>query len=93
MPATVTTTHTTAAMTTTSAAIIAAGRRKHLVIQNNGPNTIWIKVGAAAVVNEGYRLEPTGTFVMSPQEGNLDVLAVNGITAVGTATALVGESV
>jgi hypothetical protein len=94
MPAVIVTSHTTAAMTTTSAAVLAAENdRKYALVQNDGPNTVWIKVNATAVANEGIRLDPGGHYEMGAQFGNLEQLAINGITATGTATMLTTQGV
>ena len=94
MPSTVLYTHTTASMSTTSAAVLAVnGNRKYALVQNNGPATVWLKIGATAVANEGIRLDMGGSFEMAPHSGNLDTRAINGITADGAATMLVTEAV
>jgi hypothetical protein len=74
-------THTIKASGGASAVAIAANvNRRYLRIQNNdASDPVYIKVGAAAVVNEGIKLLAGQVFVMSKHEGNLSTEAVNCI--------------
>ncbi len=85
--------HTTAAMTTATAAVLALNDdREYALIVNDGSATVYLKVGAAAVANEGIRINANGgSYEMSRALGNLSDVAINGITASGTATLLVTE--
>lgn len=91
MPSTVTLTHTTAAMGTSTAAVLAASSdRKYALIINDSDTVVYLKLGAAAVANEGIRLTASGgSFEMSPQIGNLDQRAINGIIGSGSGKVVV----
>lgn len=77
----VTLTHTTLTTTTTSGAALAANvGRKYAFFQNDSDTPIYLKVGAAAVANQGIRLNANGgSYEMSTLLGNLDTRAVNAI--------------
>jgi len=48
---------TTIAATTTQ--LVAAGERRGIIITNTSSTiTVWFKFGSAAVVNEGFKLDP-----------------------------------
>ena len=87
--------HTTAAMTTTTGAALAANAaRRYALLVNDGAVDVYIKLGAAAVANQGIRINANGgSYEISPSTGNLYLGAINGITATGTATLLVLEGV
>ena len=87
--------HTTAAMTTATAAVLALNDdREYALIVNDGSVDVYLKVGAAAVANQGIRINANGgSYEMSRALGNLSDVAINGITASGTATVLVTEGV
>jgi hypothetical protein len=91
MPSTVTLAHTTAAMGTSTAAVLAASSdRKYALIINDSDTVVYLKLGAAAVANEGIRLTASGgSFEMSPQIGNLDQRAINGIIGSGSGKVVV----
>ena len=91
MPSTVTLAHTTAAMGTSTAAVLAASSdRKYALIINDSDTVVYLKLGAAAVANEGIRLTAIGgSFEMSPQIGNLDQRAINGIIGSGSGKVVV----
>ena len=59
--------------------IIAANTaRRHLIIVNDSDTTIFLGVGAAAVLHSGIRINAAGgAFTMDRQ--NLSTVAVNGI--------------
>lgn len=77
----VTLTHTAVnATTTTGAALAANAARVYAFIQNDSDTVIYLKVGAAAVLNQGIRLAASGgSYEMSSQLGNLDLRAINAI--------------
>lgn len=87
--------HTTASMTSSSATVLALNDdREYALFVNDGSATVYIKVGATAVANQGIRINANGgSYEMSRALGNLSDVAVNGITASGTATLLVVEGV
>ncbi len=87
--------HTTASMSSTTGAALALNDdREYALIVNDGSVDVYIKVGAAAVANEGIRINANGgSYEMSRALGNLSDVAVNGITVSGTATVLVTEGV
>ena len=91
MPSTGTLAHTTAAMGTSTAAVLAASSdRKYALIINDSDTVVYLKLGAAAVANEGIRLTASGgSFEMSPQIGNLDQRAINGIIGSGSGKVVV----
>lgn len=91
MPSTVTLAHTTASMGTSTAAVLAASSdRKYALIINDSDTVVYLKLGAAAVANEGIRLTASGgSFEMSPQIGNLDQRAINGIIGSGSGKVVV----
>ena len=76
---------------TTTELIAENHQRVWLLIQNNSDVPVWIKFGAAAVVNEGIRLNAEGGHIeISHETGFIDGRAVNGIQAdAGTKRVLV----
>ena len=86
-------TFTTASCTNSTGEALAAnlGRRAALLV-NDGTSTIWIKVGAAAVANEGIRLNANGgSYYIASDAANYSTGAVNCITASATVVLLVSE--
>lgn len=85
--------HTTASMTTATAAVLALNDdREYALIINDGTVDVYLKVGAAAVANQGIRINANGgSYELNRMKGNLSDVAINGITASGTATVLVTE--
>src|SRR6266849_927347 len=52
-------THTAVSVaTTTTSVLVSNTSRNYLLIQNDGANTIYCKFNAAAVANQGIRLDP-----------------------------------
>lgn len=89
-------THTTgSAQTTSSAQMLAANaNRQYALLQNDGTVDVYIKVGAAAVANQGIRLLANGgSYEMGAAFGNLCTSAINGLAASNSATVLVTEGV
>ena len=68
----------------TGVLLAAQAQRKYLRVQNDdGANTIWIKFGADAVLNEGIRLGPGESLEFSPRNWNSDPRVVNVIDDAG----------
>ncbi len=67
-------THTALTVGTSSGVVLAANaERSYVKIINDSDTVIYLKVGAAAVVNQGIRVEANGgIFDMSARLGNLD---------------------
>ena len=93
-------THTAVVVGNTSTPLLAActdRSRAYVLIQNVSSEKVDIKVGAAAVADEGIQIAPastgivtaTGSFEMSEAKNNLSFDAINGITASGTKNVLV----
>lgn len=77
-----TSTHTVATVTTESGVALAAnGNREYALFINDSPDTvIYLKIGVAAVANEGIRLNAAGgSYEMSRALGNLCQGVVNAI--------------
>lgn len=77
----VTVTHTTATITTASGVALAANTsRKYALFINDSDTVIYLMVSAAAVANQGIRLNANGgSYEMSHALGNLDTRVVNAI--------------
>jgi hypothetical protein len=89
-------THTEINVTTTSGQVLASNAaRKYAIFINNSDTVIYIKLGAAANVNQGIRLNAYGgSYEMSAMLGNLYTGAINAIHAGnGNKTLLVTEGV
>ncbi len=87
--------HTTAnIVASTTQVIAAAANRKFLRVQNDdGALTVWIKVGAAAVLNQGIKLGPGEYYEMRQDKNNVDPRVVNGIASgAGPAVVLVTQA-
>ena len=90
-----TATHTTLGVTAASQAALAANiNRLYAMFINDSDAVIYLKIGAAAVVNEGIRLNANGgSYEMSKKAGNLNTGGINAITAVATKVLLILEGV
>ena len=76
----------------TTAAAAANDKREYLLLENDGAETIYVAFGVAAVLNQGIRLNAGGgSFEMSRINSNMDVRAINAISASGGQTLLVSE--
>lgn len=87
--------HTTANIVDSTTEVIAAApARKYLRLQNDdGALSVWIKVGADAVLNEGIKLGPGEDYEMRQDKNNVDARVVNGIaSAAGPAVVLVTQA-
>ena len=79
---------------TTTVALAANASRLYALFVNDSSEEIYIKLGVAAVLNQGIRLNAYGgSYEMSKQIGNLYIGAVNGICTSGTKALLVTEGV
>lgn len=76
-------THTAVNVTTGSGEVLAANaNRLYALLVNDSDTVIYIKLGAAAVANQGIRLNAYGgNYEMSAMLGNLYIGAINGIHA------------
>jgi len=76
-------THTAVNVTTTTGAVLASNaNRLYALLVNDSDTVIYIKLGAAAVANQGIRLNADGgSYEMSAMLGNLYTGAINGIHA------------
>ena len=85
--------HSAVSVGSSTTAIIAANSaRRYLLLVNDSDEVIYVKLGAAAVANQGIRINASGgTLELSPLNGNLYRGAVNGICASGSKTMLVTE--
>ncbi|MCK5018853.1 MAG: hypothetical protein KAS32_17455 [Candidatus Peribacteraceae bacterium] len=78
----------------TTVALAANANRLYACLVNDGTEPIYIKLGVAAVMNQGIRLNAAGgSYEMSREIGNLYVGAINGICASGGMTLVVTEGV
>ena len=87
VPAEITTpTHTAPPAGAASGALLAANaNRIYALLINDSDTNVYIKLGAAAVLNQGIRLNANGgSYEMSLELGNLYRGAVNGIAASGS---------
>ncbi|WP_269850684.1 hypothetical protein [Methanosarcina horonobensis] len=88
-------THSKATIGTSSTTVIAANaNRKALIIINDGTESMYIKLGASAVMAEGIRINANGgAYELSKELGNLYTGAINGICASGNMNVLVTQFV
>jgi hypothetical protein len=78
----------------TTAALAANPLRLYALIVNDSNETIYINLGAAAVLNQGIRLNASGgSYEMSKKFGNLYVGAINAISTSGSKVLVVTEGV
>lgn len=89
-------THTAVTVTTTTGQALAAdviGHRVYVLLVNDSDTTIYIGLGAAAVANQGIRINAEGgAYEMSKALGNLYTGAINAIHGgSGNKTLLVSE--
>lgn len=87
------TTHSTASCTSSTGEALAANEaRQAALFINDGTTSIWIRIGAASVANEGILLVANGgSYFMAEVYGNRNTSAVNCITASATVVLLVVE--
>ena len=86
-------TFTTGSCTGTSSEMLASnGVRRAALIVNDGTATVWIKIGATALANEGIRLNANGgSYYIALGAPNYDTEAVNCISAGATIVILLSE--
>ncbi len=87
-------THTAVNVTVATGAVLAANvNRLYSLLVNDSDTTIYIGLGAAAVVNQGIRLNANGgSYEMSALHGNLYTGVINGIhSGVGNKVLLTTE--
>ena len=79
----------------TTATLAANANRKYALIINDSDSTIYpLKIGAAAVLSEGIRLNAGGgSYEMSVGYGNLDTRVINAISSGAGKVLLVTEGV
>jgi len=79
---------------TTTTVLAANTNRLYALIVNDSVETVYIKLGAAAVLNQGIRLNALGgSYEMSKKFGNLYTGVINGIGTSGAAVLVVTEGV
>lgn len=85
--------HTTVTIGVASGVALAANaNRTSALFINDSDTTIYLKVGAAAVLNEGIRLNTNGSsYEMSKNYGNLDTRAIYAISSAATKKLLITE--
>lgn len=88
-------THTVVTVGATTTQIVAANaNRKYLLLINDSDENIYLKLGAAGVINAGIRLNANGgSYEMFAIVGNIYTGAINGICASGSKKLLVTEGV
>lgn len=86
--------HTDVTVGTSTVELAAANaNRTYLLLVNDSDVAIYIKFGAAAVLNEGIRINANGgSLEVSPRNGNLDTRAVNGIASAITKLMLIAQA-
>ena len=86
-------THTVVTIGATTTAVLAAdtaNTRSYVLLVNDSDEAIYIKCGAAAVMNDGIRINASGgSYEMSAAKGNLVHVAINAICASGSKKLLV----
>jgi hypothetical protein len=88
-----TVTHTAPTVGNATTAVAAANAdRKWLLLVNDSDETIYVKIGAAAVMNQGIRINASGGS-LELTGGSINTGAVNGICASGGKKMLVTEGV
>lgn len=90
---TIVATHTVATIgTATGVAIAANDDREYLLLINDSDATIYLGIGAAAVVNQGIRINAGGgSYEISPRNGNFTTVDINAIAGGATKLLLVTE--
>jgi hypothetical protein len=86
-------TQTAVSVGATSTSVLAAkAGRKYALIINDSDSTIYLKIGSAAALNTGIRLNANGgSYEMYAAAGNLDTRAINAISSGAGKTLLVTE--
>lgn len=91
----VTATHTVVTVAnTTTLALAANANRRYALFINDSDETIYIKIGANAVLNQGIRINANGgSYEIKLSEGSLNLGAINAICTSGSKKLLVTEGV
>jgi len=91
----ITPTHTAVTIGSSTTAVLAANaNRTYVLLVNDSDAVVYVKLGAAAAMNAGVRLNANGgSYEMSYNIGNLYTGAINGISAAGSKVLLVTEGV
>jgi len=77
---------------TTTLAVAANADRLYALLINNSDEVIYLKIGVAAVLNQGIRLNANGgSYELSKRLGNLTFGAINAICTSGSKVLLVTE--
>lgn len=72
--------------------LVANASRKYALLVNDSDTTVYIKIGSAASLNSGIRINPNGgSYEMSAIYGNLDTRVINAISSVAGKLLLVTE--
>ena len=87
-------THTVVTVGATSTAVLVASTtREHVLLINDSDEAIYVKLGAAATMNAGIRLNASGgSYEMTRSAGNLYSGAIYAICSSGSKKLLVTES-
>lgn len=88
-------THTAVSVGSSSTSVLASNAyRVYALLVNDSDEAIYVKLGAAAVLNQGVRINPGGgSLEISSKLGNLYTGAINGICTSGSKALLVTEMV
>lgn len=86
-------THTAVTVGNSTTSLVSKNsKRKYLLLVNDSNETIYVKIGADAVMNEGIRINANGgSYEISPANANLCFEAVNAICSSGSKTLLATE--
>jgi len=86
--------HTAVSVSTSSVVVLASNAsRKYALLINNHSMPIYVKVGSAAVLNQGIRLEADGGVYEMKLGENLATGAIYAITESGVGSLLVTEGI
>ena len=78
----------------TGTALAANADRKYALFVNDSDSVIYLKIGSAAIANQGIRLNANGgSYEMSSVYGNLDTRIINAISGGANKALLVTEGV
>ena len=71
----------------------ANANRTYLLLVNDSDAAIYVKFGAAAVLNQGIRINANGgSLEISGRNGNLDTRVVNGISSAASKVMLIAQA-
>lgn len=85
--------HTVVTIGAATGEVLAANpNRKYVLLVNDSDTTIYLKIGSAATLNQGIRLNANGgSYEMCAIYGNLDMRVINAISSAEGKTLLVTE--